>query len=62
MSRTYTYAADDSVLQVFAQSNPRDRLDLLNVFQHLAACPSLPGDYLRKTPSLRDIRVNRFGK
>jgi len=62
MRSAYTFAVDDSVLQAFAQSKPRDRLDLLKIFQHLADHPSLPGDHVRKTATFRETQVKRFGK
>jgi hypothetical protein len=62
MNLTYAYVVDEAVLKLFASSSPRDRRELLRIFDSLGDDPFQHGDYIQKTASFRELQVKRFGK
>jgi hypothetical protein len=62
MSRTYAYVVHDAVVQVFDSSTKSQRLELLGIFQRLAAEPHQTGDYVQTSAEGRQMQVKRFGQ
>ena len=58
----HIFVADDSVLELFAERNKREREELLKIFKALADSPYQDGEWRQKTKSGRELRVKRFGK
>jgi hypothetical protein len=62
VSNGYSYAVDAAVLTRFGQCSRREREQLLRAFEFLAQVPHQRGEWVRRTPSARELQLKRFGK
>jgi len=62
VSLPYQYAADEAVLIIFSAIPPRQRSQLMRIFDLIAEDPFIRGDWVKKDSDGTEYQVKSFGR